>query len=353
VGAWDWSSLAADADRHNVGVLVRQRLTESGQSQALPDAVAGRWLADAQHAALQHGLQRRDATAVSEALTRAGIRHAALKGFAYASRLYEPSWVRFGGDVDILVDRDNVDRVRRLMGDLGFTQAKFSADHQQYWSATPQEILAVESQHYELAEFNKEIRLQNAPEWLLSPTFTRRSPFGFGANGAQQPVFYSSIDVHWALHFVFANASPLDAVREDSGSVPILSHEWNLVFSLFKLYFEAFDRPRFGFTHVADIRALLDSGEIDWDRVDALVSRFGLEAAAYYTIACCESLSAEPSAPQDALRRWSDIGDPQGSSAAANLDFGDFIPYLTGSRAVAGFGSSDRPRSRAGGNRRS
>src|SRR4051812_9436668 len=63
-GSWNWESLAADADRHNVGVLIRQRVDEAHALDALPPRVAAAWLADARHAALQHGLQRRDAVAV-------------------------------------------------------------------------------------------------------------------------------------------------------------------------------------------------------------------------------------------------------------------------------------------------
>ncbi|MFL6163798.1 MAG: nucleotidyltransferase family protein [Jatrophihabitantaceae bacterium] len=336
---WDWQGLADDANGHNVGVLIYQRLTEAGQLDAVPDEVAAAWLADARHAALQHGLQLRDALAVSAEFEREGIRHAFVKGLAYAVSLYEPRWVRFGGDVDVLVDRENIERVRTLMKKFYFTQAKFSPDHQKFWTASPEEIRAVENQHYELAEFNKWVELLDPPEWLLTEPFVPRSPFGFGWR-SDKPFFCSSIDVHWALHFLFADSGPLDEVRQTDAGIPVLSPEWSLIYSIFKLYVEAFDRPRFGFTHVSDIVSLLATDIVDWNKVDQLVQQHGLEAAAYYTLASCQALAGTATVPEQFMQRWSAIAPPDDQqSSRLPIDFGDFVPYLAGDRSVRSLGA--------------
>jgi len=340
LAGWDWADLAEDANRHNVGVLVRQRIADAGQQDALPAEVAAAWLADARHAALQHGLQLRDAFAVSEELTRAGIRHAFVKGLAYALSLYEPHWLRFGGDVDLLIDRENVETVRQLMRKFHFAQAKFQEDHQQFWPATAAEIRAVENQHYELAEFNKYVELLSPPPWLLAEPFTPRSPFGFGRHG-DRLMFCSSIDAHWALHFLFADSRPLDEVRKLDSGLPVLSPEWSLVYSVFKLYVEVFDRPRYGFTHVADIVALLNAGGIDWDRLAQLVENHGLQAAAYYTLSACQELADAPTVPDSLIERWSVIAAPD-EQPGKSIDFGPFVPYLAGSRAAVSLGAPRR-----------
>jgi len=336
---WDWQDLAEEANAHNVGVLLYQRLSEAGQLDAVPEEIAAAWLADARHAALQQGLQLRDATAVSAEFEREGIRHAFVKGLAYAVSLYEPRWVRFGGDVDVLVDRENVERVRTLMRKFHFAQAKFSPDHQKFWPASPEEIYAVESQHYELAEFNKWVEILDPPDWLLAEPFVPRSPFGFGWH-SDKPFFCSSIDAHWALHFLFADSAPLAEVQQTDVGLPVLSPEWSLIYSIFKLYAEVFDRPRYGFTHVADIVALLAIESVDWERVDQLVEQHGLEAAAYYTLSTCQELAGTSTAPEKFMHRWSIIAprDDQQSSRIS-IDFGPFVPYLTGNRSVISLGT--------------
>lgn len=342
----NWASLAADADRHVVGVMAYQRLLDHGLDDLLPPDVVDRWRADLHHARLQHAIQLQDATAVSQALSARGVAHAFTKGFAYRSWLYSRPWVRIGGDVDLLVGAADLELARWIVAGLGFRQVKFAVDHQRFWHASQEEIASVEAEHYELAEFNTDHFLVNAPEWVGEPPFVARSPFAFGVR-AGRPVLHSSVDIHWALHFVFAEFDPLASaqVATPAGgeALPFLGPEWSILISAFKLYFEAFDRPGFGFTHVADLAALLMSdAPVDWEAIGEIAAATNIGPALLYTLGACRDLIGEDPVPSELTEQWSSV-TPEGKAAGdtPNRDFGDFVPYLVGHRSPGRLSTSN------------
>jgi hypothetical protein len=339
-----WDSIAQDANAHAVGVLVYQRLVQLGLARHLPANVRAAWQADLLHAKLQHLIQRQDALAVSRSLTAAGIRHAFIKGFAYREWLYDPAWARLGGDVDILIARPDVERARGIVRQHGFLQAAYSLDHKHFRPATAREIAELESSHHELAEFTKDHLLLRGPEWLLKPPFVSRSPFAFGTSPSR-PLLHSSIDVHWAVHFVFADAAPLDTTRivrlprAGDTMLPVLSREWSILISAFKLYFEAFDRPGYGFNHLVDLIALLEpTDQLDLTVLGELVQRYRLEAAMFYTVSAAQNLAGRILVPEVVLERWREMRRAATESTKASLiDYGDFVPHLVRRRIATDF----------------
>jgi hypothetical protein len=276
--------------------------------------------------------------ASTEPLTGLGVRHVLMKGAAYRLWLYAPAWVRVGGDVDILVRPEDVEPVRRTMRDLGFVQASCSPDYQCFRPASREEIADAESRHYELAQFIRDHRLVKAPDWLLGADFVQRIPFGYELLG-DGPVLHVNVDVHWALHFAFAGASLLDdATRiatRDGVEIPVPNSAWNLFTSCFKLYFEAFDRPRYGLHHLIDIVALVDEGAVDWALFRQLVERYRIDAAAFYVLSAAERFAGRTLVPDEALAGWS-LTRPMASAAAAHSnDYGDFMPFMLGTRLAA------------------
>lgn len=336
--AIDWESLAAEADGHVIGVIVYQRLCELDLANALPPAIRQRWLADSLHAKLQHVLQRRASLEISRTLTGLSIRHALIKGTAYRLWLYRPAWIRIGGDIDILVDHANIEHTRVVMNDLGFVQASCSADYQHFRPATWEEIVRTEVGHYELAQFVRDHRLTNPPAWLLGADFVRRVPFAYEML-ATGPVFHVCADVHWALHFAFAGASPLhDLVLLqtcDGTAVPVLNSTWNVFTSCFKLYFEAFDRPRFGLHHLIDVIALLDYVAIDWQLFKSIVEHYHIEAAAFYVLCAAEHLAGRKLIPPDLLDGWRRPALRESTSDTRCNELGDFVSDMFGVRISA------------------
>ncbi len=339
----DWDGILLDASSQALGALFFQRLTELNKTNIL-DADYQRSLElDSLHAQLQCDIQKNDARVISESLSKLGVRHAFLKGLAYREWFYRPAWVRPGSDIDILIDESNIELVREAMKQLGFVQASRNWDFTNFRKATECEIAETEAQHYELAQFAKSYSLNNAPEWVLSSEFRRGPPFTF-ENISNKPTFNSVVDIHWALHFVFAMESPLDNITnlqlsDEEGGIPVLSREWSLIYTCFKLYYESFDHFKWGVHHLIDIVALLTiEGDINWGVIEELVSYYGLEPALFYTLSAAEKI-ADKTVPEDLLKKWSNVRihtDPikqlPHGGVYLDIDLGDFTPRMMGKR---------------------
>jgi hypothetical protein len=354
----DWPGIALDASSHAIGVMVWSRMSELGAESLLPSDVRRSWDADNHHARLQTILQQRDAEEISRAFDEAQIRHAFLKGVAYRSWLYRPAWCRPGADLDLLIDRQDKERARSVMFDLGFGHASATIDYQNFGPATWKQIKETEDQHYELAQLVRTSQLTNVPEWLFGPDFVRRPPFTFERRG-EAIDFHTVVDIHWAIHFMFAQDSPLERIApRTAGELPRLSTSWNLLITAFKLYYEAFDRPYYGFHHLADLAAMLRTspGAGDWELLDELVQKHGLWAPVFYTLSAASALAPDAAAPSDLLDSWSRTAPPLESMRHdverrtwfTTRDCGDFIPYMIGRRigtpllAPSGLHSVDR-----------
>jgi hypothetical protein len=345
----DWTGIAADASSHAIGVLIWNRLRELGTSAVLPEAVQHAWDADDQHARLQTVLQKRDAHEISAALDDAGVAHAFLKGAAYRDWLYTPSWCRVGADLDILVERHEIERARAALHAIGFSHASSTIDYRNFRAVSAAQIAEVENEHYELAQLERTARLTNVPAWLFGDAFVRRPPFTFERHDDGID-FHTVVDVHWTVHFTFAKESLLRDVVREAGSLPRLSTGWNIVITAFKLYYEAFDRPYYGFHHVADLAAMLRTwpASADWQLVDDLVQRHGLWAPLYYTLAAASSIAGDAAAPRDLLAAWSRTAPPpetfapgaERTSWFTHGDCGDFVPYMIGQRIGTALGTS-------------
>src|SRR5205085_10599093 len=103
----------------------------------------------------------------------------------------------------------------------------------------------------------------------------------------------------------------------------MLSLEWNILISSFKLYFESFDRPRYGFTHLDDLVALLNlADQVNWSVLNDLVRQYGLEVATFYTLSAAQRLAGKNQVPASLLDEWSQITPIVTSNQARhNLDF--------------------------------
>jgi hypothetical protein len=336
----DWLALRADADAHAVGVLVFQRLSDMGWTRFVDPEVLARWEADSRHADLQYRLQRNDALAISATLTRHRIRHAFIKGAGYRELLYQPRWIRLCGDSDLLIDRSDIESVRFLLHQIGFEHAACAIGYRNFRRAFPHEITSTEAEHYELAQLVKTCRLTNAPDWLLGPDFEAGAPFIFERT-PDGVLFRSVLDVHWALHFILQDESPLDTtfnVRlDDGGELPVLGLEWSLFITAFKLYFEAFDRPGYGLHHLTDLAAILRcaSDGLDWQIIDGLVQRHGLQAPVFYTLSAAQALAGADFVPSEMMSSWAHIPPIEPWQTVKEL--GDFVPVMLARRVPSSF----------------
>jgi hypothetical protein len=151
--------------------LVHERLRRRPRSADWPRDLRDRVACEALAAAARELLRRREITAALDALAAVGVYPILLKGTALAYSVYPSAVLRPRCDTDLLVRREQVDNVRRVMSRLGyvtptqcdgellFRQFKvakedaFGVDHALdfHWKISTQSLFADLLSHDELA----------------------------------------------------------------------------------------------------------------------------------------------------------------------------------------------------------
>lgn len=323
-----WTSVAADVDAHALGALVLARLQDLGLDGQLPASVRLRWTAEQVHARVQHAAQLRVAARVTSELTRHAVPHAWMKGLAYRLAYYRPAWTRVAGDCDLLVRPGDVATVRAALRRLGLVQATCTPDCREYLPATSAEIARAEAGNHELAQFVRSVRLAGA-DHLLRPPFVARPPFAYERDRSGL-VLHVHVDVHRALHPYLREADPLRGTRWErapgGGSLPVLGRAWSLVFTGFKVYFEAARRDGTRLGHLVDLAALSQDAQ-DWAAVSDVLRRWHLATPVLGAVEAAERLVGRPLLPRAVAQDWrSSPRDPR------LLDRGDVGDLLLGAR---------------------
>lgn len=144
--------------------------------------------------ALLNTLILREGEALFRELNRRGIDYTLLKGFAHLEKLYGSLWIRPVGDLDLLIHREELPRVKEVLRALGFTQyvdARFGGTKGE-WAAIAEEY------HNELHFY--------------------RSLGGFTVN----------VDLHWDLINLIQRGSPLEKIYP-ANDIPWFAHREEII----------------------------------------------------------------------------------------------------------------------------
>lgn len=127
-----WRRLADTADelvlaceREDLTALVYQTLRSSRTCHNWPSIARDTMAQTARHDAVREELHRREIAAVLGALARDRIYPILFKGAALAYSVYETPSARPRSDTDLLIRREDVDAVRRVMIGLGFAATPY------------------------------------------------------------------------------------------------------------------------------------------------------------------------------------------------------------------------------------
>jgi len=131
--AWDRMGLSSEAllarcDADEIGPLVHHQLRRFRSDIGWPPAVRARLERDAAAAAALEIVRRREIDAVLGALAAADIQPILLKGVPLAYGVYDEPSLRPYADVDALIRRGDVDRVKSAMRGVGYTETRLSGE---------------------------------------------------------------------------------------------------------------------------------------------------------------------------------------------------------------------------------
>lgn len=116
----DWQELIALARRHRLSALLYHRLRSHGLAGLLPAETNDLLRAEARSAALRGLRLQAELSAVGRAFHDAAIPVIALKGAHLAGHVYEDIGLRWMGDLDLLVDRPDIERALAVLSDCGY-----------------------------------------------------------------------------------------------------------------------------------------------------------------------------------------------------------------------------------------
>ena len=106
--------------------LVHQLLAHSACPHDWPDAVRQELAKRAQAATATALVRASESTVVLDALAASGIQPILLKGAPLAHSIYPAPGMRPHADTDLLIRRDQVERVKCVMSELGYVEPPFS-----------------------------------------------------------------------------------------------------------------------------------------------------------------------------------------------------------------------------------
>lgn len=169
---------AGAAAAQGVAAFFYEALSAGRPAAEPPAGVMAELKRAAGRTALLNTLMSREGAALFRELNGAGIDYILLKGFAHQDKLYGGLWVRPASDLDLLIHRAELPRVKEILHALGlspFVDAGFGG--------TEQEWTAIKEQYHNEMHFY-------------------RSLGGFTVN----------VDLHWDLVNLIQRGSPLDGI---------------------------------------------------------------------------------------------------------------------------------------------
>lgn len=285
---------------------------------------------------LQGRLQRKITREIGDLFAAQGIEYCLLKGAAISLRYHAEPERRCGSDIDILVQKSDLNRASAAVEMLGFKKAEFDKRNRTFLDADIKLRSAVESKHYQLGFLAQifEVRgISNAEARGLARSAVNHGyPTPVEGDTAFLPLM---VDIHHALSLDIEGETILaekEPVYRDGGHVLFTpSQPWIAFHSIFKLYWEAGRKYGDGFHHLVDLLYVLTEFEsVDWERLLGLLERYELRAAGYFVLDRLVGFGwfAIPPFVSSRLQKWR--VPPPGSDTERYNDLGDFYPRLFG-----------------------
>jgi hypothetical protein len=154
----EWNAFMALIDRHGVAPLVHSKL-RSWDLAVIPahtqEQIRQRHRSNGLHALLL----ATEFVRLSKLFDASGIRALPLKGFAVSVQAYGDLFSRHGGDLDVLISPNHVDKAAQLLSDDGYV----SVDS--YWEQTPHRRDKIKQFRNHFVHWNQRTRVRVELHW--------------------------------------------------------------------------------------------------------------------------------------------------------------------------------------------
>lgn len=325
--------LLADA-----GAIVRNELKPYEQYEALLTAESRRFLRhrhlyglamychtrDAEYSIYRKVSQVQQAALAEliQAASQAGIELLLYKSSEVVKRYYGGEPIALRGDLDVIVKPGSMARMKSLLEELGYRQAKFDTDSLRLVPVKQEQIAKFESNGYALVSYGRLAEFELDPvQSTLSPGYLH--PAVLHGNRATVAV---AIDVAIGLD-KHTDAGRLWEKSTESihGTARAISVEDQLWYTATMLYLGAYMyKETYKLCQLADMAVILSQAQVRWDRLIAEARTLEILPSVYYPLAFLAKLCKDVRIPEDVL---AELSPTKGSRAR---DYGWQIPKLFG-----------------------
>ena len=194
-----------------------------------------------------------------------GISPIVMKGADATERYFGSRGFGLFNDVDLLVERPQLQELRRTLFGQGFRNAYFDSKSFALQDRDVRDIAAIEAEHYELAPFCKLVPLKLNSAELEFATSLKRHPVWVNPHG--RPFVVVEFDVHFQIATDVDSAAFFQRSRIGIGGARSLSATDAVWFIAARYYTEVSLHGKTTLRELFYLGAALRRESIDWDQV--------------------------------------------------------------------------------------
>jgi len=234
-------------------------------------------------------IQKRTMLSIVRCFADEDIEFYLFKGSECCERWYKSRPIGIFNDVDILVHRHDIGKVKAILYQNNFRQARFEASQSQLVDRDVAEVGAIEAQHYELAPFIKMVPLDldlnkfdPVPSWIEFPIVEINGQWMLAVELDIHHGVATDIEIEDVITDAKLSSFELGLSLSDSNQVWVLISRYYTEVSLFE------KRSLRDFNYVLPILA---SGNVDWDNILRNSSKYELGPALFYFFSFMDHLA--------------------------------------------------------------
>lgn len=234
-----------------------------------------------------------------------GVEFYLFKGGECSARWYGLRSLGIFNDVDVLVARQDIGKVKALLYQNGFRQALFDPERGALVDRDVADVALAESNHYEIVAFSKLVAADILAEDLSRAPAPVASPLVLVGD---RPMVIVDLDVHHGVATDVDVSDVTDGAQPSAMGLGLSFSDSNQVWLLTSRYYT--EVALYGKRSLRDfcyILPVLACGSIDWDVVMRAARKYELRASLFYYF-CFMSYLAEGSVPAEVLSGLSPTG---------------------------------------------
>lgn len=233
-------------------------------------------------------VQREGLGEVLRELERSRVPVAVFKGAEFVAGYFRDQAIACANDVDLLVPRDDLARVKRILFALSYCQGDFDPSTMTVRDADIVEVAALEARHYELYPFKKFIDIEApADELQIVGDLGGRVAWRVG----EKCRVLVEVDVHFRVA-IDIPAEPFfeHAVPSSLGlgsTFCVTDHLW---FQTSRFYQEVALHGKTSLRDFVFIGMLLRDRRVDWGRLVSIAESYSLHSSLYYFLVYMDAI---------------------------------------------------------------